>query len=168
MSDQLPPKTVPASPSWHRGKAMAIAAFVTVAFAGVLSGAALDRYVLYLWGRPAAGPPGVFPGGPRDGPPDDGRFRGRGGRGGPPEIPRLMRALDLSPAQQAGIDSVLDRQGKKLQEVRERIRPQIDSLVAETEREVEARLTPDQRTRYSELRSEIRRAGRGRRGGPPR
>jgi hypothetical protein len=146
---------------------MAIAAFVTVAFAGVLSGAALDRYVLYLWGRPAARPPGGFPGGPRGGPPEGGRFGGRGGRGGPPEIPRLMRALDLSPAQKEGIDSLLDRQGKKLEAVRERIRPEIDSLVKETEREVEARLTPDQRTRYVELRSEMRRS-RGRRGGPPR
>jgi Spy/CpxP family protein refolding chaperone len=77
-----------------------------------------------------------------------------------------MRALDLSPSQQAGMDSLLDRQAAKLREVRERIRPQIESLLAETDREVAARLTPDQRKQFDELRTEMRRGGRGRRGPP--
>ena len=149
---------------WHRGKLLAIVAFATVAVAGVLSGAALDRYVLYLWGRPG---------------PERGEFRpdrrGGGGRGPfadlgrglpPPEVnSRLMRELDLSPTQRAEIDSLLDRQAAKLREVRERLRPEIDSLLAETEREMAARFTPEQRKRYEELRKEMRPPpGRGRRG----
>jgi Spy/CpxP family protein refolding chaperone len=78
---------------------------------------------------------------------------------------RMMREIDLSATQQAGIDSLLDRQAAKLREVRERIRPAMDSLIQETEREVSSRLTPEQRTRYEELRREMRPPGRGRRGG---
>ena len=159
---------LPSSEPRHRagGKVLAIVAFATVAIAGVLSGAALDRYVLYLWGRPG---------------PDRGEFRpdrrGGGGRGPfgelgrglpPPEVnSRLMRDLDLSPTQRAEIDSLLDRQAAKLREVRERVRPEIDSLVAGTEREMSARFTPEQRNRYDSLRKEMRPPpGRGRRGGP--
>jgi hypothetical protein len=147
----------------RHGKALAIAAFATVALAGVLSGAALDRYVLYLWGRPDAVARAPFQGG-RRGPPDG---RGGPGRGGPPPemTNRMMREIGLSATQQAGIDSLLDRQAAKLREVRERIRPAMDSLIHETEREVSARLTPEQRTRYEELRREMRLSGRGRRGG---
>jgi Spy/CpxP family protein refolding chaperone len=159
---------LPNTEARHRagGKVLAIVAFATVAIAGVLSGAALDRYVLYLWGRPG---------------PERGEFRpdrrGGGGRGAfgeigrglpPPEVnSRLMRELDLSPAQRAEIDSLLDRQAAKLREVRERVRPEIDSLVAETEREMSARFTPEQRKRYDSLRKEMRPpSSRSRRGGP--
>jgi hypothetical protein len=159
----MSPSQAPDGPRRH-GKALAIVAFATVALAGVLSGAALDRYVLFLWGRPEPGARGPFP--PvRRGPPDGrGALFGRG-PASPEMTNRIMRALDLSPPQQAGIDSLLDRQAAKLNEVRERIRPELDSLIRETERAVSARLTPDQRTRYEELRREMRPPGRGRRGG---
>lgn len=169
MSESAPPSAASPTPGpWHQGKLLAIAAFATVAVAGVLSGAALDRYVLYLWGRPPIARPDGFRDGRRGGGPREGRgpIGGQEGRGGPPEIPRLMRALNLSPSQQAGMDSLLDRQAAKLREVRERIRPQIESLLAETDREVAARLTPDQRKQFDELRTEMRRGGRGRRGPP--
>jgi hypothetical protein len=149
---------------WHRGKLLAIVAFATVAVAGVLSGAALDRYVLYLWGRPGPERSEFRP--DRRGPGGRGPFADLGRGLPPPEVnSRLMSELGLSPTQRAEIDSLLDRQTAKLREVRERVRPEIDSLVAETEREMAARFTPDQRKRYEALRKELRPSGRGRRGG---
>lgn len=151
---------------WNRGKLLAIVAFATVAVAGVLSGAALDRYVLYLWGRPAIERGGFRP--ERRGSGSRGPFAEMGRGLPPPEVnSQLMRELDLSPTQRAEIDSLLDRQAAKLREVRERIRPQFDSLIQETEREMAARFTPEQRKRYEQLRREMRPSrGRGGRGGP--
>jgi Spy/CpxP family protein refolding chaperone len=161
----------------------AIAAFASVALAGVLVGAALDRYVLFLWSRPndrgsaRFGPPGA--GGPegRFGGPPGGGMRG-GGRGGPgggrgrgdfgPGPDFLARQLELSDAQRASIDSVMGRQAEKLRMARERIRPEMDSVFAETTRQIEARLTPEQRTKYRELRMRGPGGGPGERGRPPR
>lgn len=164
----------------------AIAAFASVALAGVLVGAALDRYVLFLWSRPGdrasvTGPRmGPGPGGP------DGRFRGpgggnrgggRGGPGGPggrgrgdfgPGPDFLARALELSETQRVAIDSVMGRQADKLRAARERLRPEMDSVFAETTRQIEARLTPEQRTKYRELRVRGPGGGPGERGRPPR
>ena len=159
----------------------AIAAFASVALAGVLIGAALDRYVLFLWSQPGDHSAMMGPrGGPGSGGPD-GRFnrppgggsRG-GGRGGPggrgrgdfgPGPDFLAHELDLSDTQRAAIDSVMGRQAEKLRAARERIRPEMDSVFAETTRQIEARLTPEQRIKYRELR--VRGPG-GERGRGPR
>jgi hypothetical protein len=169
-----PPRRAP-----NHGKGMAIAAFVVVALAGILIGAALDRYFLFLWrdqprGIDRRGPNLGFPGGPR-GPGRGGGFLGGGPGGAPggrPGVPpamsdRLARDLQLSAAQHASIDSLLDRQAERLRDVRERMRPTIDSMIAETEREVKRRLTPEQRTKYQQLLSEMRPRGRGRGERPP-
>ena len=165
-------------------RAAAIAAFVSVALAGVLVGAALDRYVLFLWGaRPDRGvaferrggpegnrfdrdrgPGGGGPGGPRGGGPG-GRRGGRGELGPGPDF--LARELNLSDGQRQAIDSVMSRQAEKLRTARERLRPAMDSVFAETTREIEQRLTADQRTKYRELQSRMRPPG-GERGRPPR
>lgn len=144
----------------------AIAAFASVALAGVLIGAALDRYVLFLWSRPGdrgamAGPRGGPGGGGPDGFRGPGGGNRGGGRGGPsgrgrgdfgPGPDFLARELELSDTQRAAIDSVMGRQAEKLRAARERIRPEMDSVFAETTRQIEAKLTPEQRTKYRELR----------------
>lgn len=166
-------------------RAAAIAAFVSVALAGVLVGAALDRYVLFLWGgrpdRGAAfdrrgGPDGRSfdrdrgpvggPGGMRGGGPGGRSGRGRGEFGPGPDF--LARELNLSDDQRRAIDSVMSRQAEKLRMARERVRPAMDSVFAETTREIEQRLTADQRTKYRELQSRMRPPGGGERGRPPR
>lgn len=158
---------------YARGRAAALMAFAAVGLAGVLSGAALDRYVLFLWRSPdrfdgpprGRGPDGRFiPPGPPGGPYGRGRGPGRGELGpGGPEF--LAHELDLSPEQRASIDSLMARQAEKLRAARERIRPEIDAVASETEHEVERRLTDEQRERYRELRSRMGRRGRG---PPPR
>ncbi len=64
---------------------------------------------------------------------------------------RLARELDLTPEQRTRIDSLLDAQAAELRAIRGQTHPRIESTIARTRREIDAVLTPEQRTRAAEL-----------------
>ena len=98
--------------------------------------------------------------------------RGRGG----PELMRqriighLDRELNLTPPQHEQIGAILNRHHKRMMELTEGIHPQIRQEIETANREIEAVLTPEQRTKYEKMRMRMERfiPGHGRRhGGPP-
>ena len=142
--------------------ARSLAAFVvTVALVtGVVLGIAADRWLLIgHFGRHR--PPSSFPAGPR------GIF------GGPQREPRdnatgswitqqMARTLgDLTPVQEARIDSILTRRLAQRRELEAPIRDRMRALIDSTRADVDSVLTPDQRKRLAESRSH------GRFGPPP-
>jgi Spy/CpxP family protein refolding chaperone len=109
-----------------RGRLIAALVLFIVAVAGGLTAVALDRTLL-RHGRPHGGPP--F--GP---PPHEREFRDR-----------MSREIGLSSDQQRRVDSLMDRQISEIRRLRAEVQPRLDSVVAETRREIEAILTPEQR-----------------------
>ncbi|HEY7634801.1 MAG TPA: hypothetical protein VH763_04615 [Gemmatimonadales bacterium] len=124
--------------SLPRGRILAALILFLVALAGGLTAVALDRLVL----RPPPGP----------------HFHdfGRGPGGRAPERERAARdrfakELGLTSDQRVRIDSLMDRQLKEIRSVREQVQPRLDSIVAQTRREIDTILTPEQRTKAKEL-----------------
>ena len=99
---------------------------------------------------------------PQAGAPDPGhRRRSPDGRR-PPFDPaaRFVRELGLSPAQQARLDSLLARQRDEVQQIREETQPRYDSIAAQTSREVDSLLSPEQRRMLDSIRAGRPRGGR--------
>jgi Spy/CpxP family protein refolding chaperone len=109
---------------------------------GVLAGVRLERTVLR-------------PGGWRDGGPRGGAFAWLLGRGEPPRRREQMaRDLGLTPQQSRAIDSILAQQSRRLEVVRQESRPRMEAIVDSTRQRIDSLLTPDQRARMQELRSQ--------------
>lgn len=96
--------------------------------------------------------------------------RGRG-----PEVIRtrllhhLDRELKLTAQQHDQIAAIMDRHHKRMMEITEGIRPQMRQEIESANREIEAVLTPEQRTKYDAMRMRLERfipAHGRRRGGP--
>jgi Spy/CpxP family protein refolding chaperone len=68
-----------------------------------------------------------------------------GGMGGPPPLARLERALDLSPAQVDSIEAIFNRSRARFEARRDSMRSEID-----------AQLTPEQRTKWKQMESQFR------------
>jgi hypothetical protein len=118
---------------------VAIAAFLFGGTAGIVGGM-IGARMLMRFGMYMAGPMRT-PGGPywdrrHPGPPG-------GPPGPPPVLRRLERVLDLSPAQRESIGVVLERSRGRFEAMR-------DSLDAQ----IEAQLTPTQRTQWRMLREQ--------------
>jgi Spy/CpxP family protein refolding chaperone len=109
-----------------RGRLTAALVLFLVAIAGGLTAVAVDR-LAFRHGPPHGGPP--F--GP---PPHEREFRDR-----------MSREIGLSPDQQRRVDSLMDRQITEVRRLRAEVQPRLDSVVAQTRREIEAILTPEQR-----------------------
>ena len=78
--------------------------------------------------------------------------------------------LSLTSQQRDQIGSIMDRHHKRMQEITEAIHPQMRQELESANREIEAILTPEQRTKYNTMRMRLERfiPGHGRRrGGPP-
>lgn len=146
--------------------------FAAVALGGLLAGVALDRAVFRRHGPPPhQGPPGPFGLGLRGL-----GLRGMGPRGdsarvlvlaGPPEIRRrAQEALGLDAGQVARTDSIAEAQSARLQSLALRVRPSVDSVLAETRAALERVLTDAQRAKLPTL--QLPRPERGPpMGGPP-
>ena len=130
-----------------RSRGVAALVLVLVALAGVLAGIALDRTVLMP--RSASARQAAAAGMPRhEMPRRQGEFR-----------ERFAKALDLTDAQRAAVDSLMDHQLRELRRIRGSSQPQVESVVRQTRRAIDSLLTPEQRERAAEL-AERRRAGR--------
>lgn len=117
---------------------------VVTLFAGVAAGFAMDRTVVRRGEhKQAGGAPGQSPGdrGPHD------RFEAM-----------LYARLDLTPAQRARIDSVLERRRRETDAYWARVEPGLRAIVDSTRAEILATLTAAQRARYDSLRAERRRS----------
>jgi len=114
-----------------RNRLLAVAVLLLVAIVGGLSALAFERLAWHH--RPGPGRPG-FGAGP-----------GPGSAWHRPSRERFAHDLGLSAEQQARIDSLMRRQVRELRVVRERVQPEVDSIVARTRREIDAILTPEQR-----------------------
>jgi len=90
----------------------------------------------------------------------------------------FARALDLTPAQAAAVDSVMTHDFNEVNALREEMRPRIEAIIATTRQRIDSLLTPAQREKYHALLAEqqerMQRRERGgpdgpggRRGGPP-
>lgn len=135
-------------------------AVIAIALAGALAGVAIDRAMharSFEGGRRGGfgGPPRM--GGPFGGAPSDSaRSRMR---------ERMAKDLDLTPAQSAQVDSLMSTQAPKFRALREKMEPAMDSLVKETQAQMDRILTPAQQAKAKAMREE--RATRHHRGGPP-
>lgn len=84
--------------------------------------------------------------------------------------PRMMLRhldfrLDLTDAQRAQIETILDRRHRRINEIRETTRPRMLAEIDATNAEIEKVLTPEQREKFSSMRLRLGHpAGRGRRG----
>jgi hypothetical protein len=86
--------------------------------------------------------------------------RGRGGPGsGTPEqaakrradmLERMTRDLGLSPAQRAGIDSVMQRTDSSLRVVRREMQPRLRKIFDDSRVEIAARLDSAQRVKFAQ------------------
>jgi Spy/CpxP family protein refolding chaperone len=143
-------------------------AVIAIALAGALAGVAIDRA---MHARSMGGD-------------RHGGFSGGGGRMGggpfgsrPPSDSarrhmreRMAKELDLTPAQSVQVDSLMTAQGPKFQALREKMQPAMDSLVAETQAQMDRILTPEQREKAKAMRERIRtrrHGGPGALPGPP-
>src|SRR5262245_15939792 len=67
-------------------------------------------------------------------------------------LARLDRELKLTPQQRDQIAAIMDRHHKRIEEINQGIRPQVHQEIDGANREIEAVLTPDQRTKYEAMR----------------
>ncbi|HEY2067292.1 MAG TPA: hypothetical protein VGG84_15160 [Gemmatimonadaceae bacterium] len=90
--------------------------------------------------------------------------RSRRGHGGPPGstpaqqakrrqdmLERMTKELDLSTAQRAGIDSVLQRTDSALLKVRLETQPRVQHILESSRSEIRARLDTEQRKKFETL-----------------
>ena len=66
----------------------------------------------------------------------------------------MTAALTLTPEQSRIIDSIMSHRSGQFEELRQSIRPRVESLLGDLRADVEKVLTPEQRDKYRKLRSE--------------
>lgn len=77
---------------------------------------------------------------------------GRGpGRGPDAMVAYLSRELDLSSAQRDSVRAIFARHRPETDSLWARVRPRFDSIKARMRAEIDAQLTPEQRTRHQQL-----------------
>ena len=64
---------------------------------------------------------------------------------------RFAKALDLTPAQAAAVDTISRREFAAVTAIRSETWPRIQVLIDDTRRRIDSVLTPSQRTRYHEM-----------------
>lgn len=105
--------------------------------AGALAGAAIDRVI----GEEA--------------PPAEARQDRRDG--GSRDRSYLIDRVEMSDAQRASIDSILELRAQRMRAVWREVEPQLDAISDSARAEILAVLTPEQRAQYDELREKRRR-----------
>jgi Spy/CpxP family protein refolding chaperone len=75
----------------------------------------------------------------------------------------LGRALQLTPQQKTQVQQIIERHRAKIDAAMSSVRPQVRQELDATNKEIESILTPDQRTKFAELRMQMnaRRRERG-------
>ncbi|HEV2180274.1 MAG TPA: hypothetical protein VGR59_08135 [Gemmatimonadaceae bacterium] len=124
-------------------RAMAAVVVCVTLIAGILVGIGLDRAFF----RPRHGPFGPFAF-MHDGPNADSvRTRMRA---------EFARQLNLTPDQQARIDTIMQRRMAVLDSIRKTTMPQIRTLIGATQAQIDSVLTPEQRVQFQSLRQHRR------------
>ena len=137
---------------FDRGSLAAAAVMVVMLLLGVVSGVAIDRWVLRPERELSMERSGAMPRERFDPARARTRFSGQ-----------LAEELALSAEQRAAIDSLLRQQQVRARAVMRESQPQLRQVTAETEAGIKAVLSDDQWSRWQELRRE-----RIRRRSPPR
>ena len=126
-----------------RRRAAAVIAIIVVCSA--LAGAAIER-TIYQGHRGPRGAGGAGgPGGP--------------GRGSHMQdstrridmLDRMVKDLSLTPAQRAGIDSVMRRSDSALRAIRTEMQPRLQSVLEGSRADIQARLSPDQKAKFDAM-----------------
>lgn len=128
---------------FDRGSLAAAAVMVVMLLLGVVSGIALDRWVLrperaLTMGRPGSMPRERF---------DPARARTR-------FSDQLARELELSAEQRVAVDSLLRLQQMRVRAVMGESQPRLQEVAAETESAIRTVLTDEQWNRWQEIRRE--------------
>jgi hypothetical protein len=66
-------------------------------------------------------------------------------------LARFSKALDLTPAQSASVDSISRHEFETVSKIREETWPRMQAVIDDTRRQIDGILTPDQRTRYHDM-----------------
>lgn len=69
---------------------------------------------------------------------------------------RLTRRLKLDPSQQTKVEQILNQTQNDLRSLRQDFAPRFQAIMLETQSEISAVLTPEQRQRFEKLREENR------------
>lgn len=126
-----------------RFAARGVAILALTLIAGVAAGFAMDRAVL----RPD-----------RSAAPQQSGGRDGGGRRNNRYESMLYERLNLTPAQRARIDSVLERGRRETDAYWDRVEPQLRAIVDSMRADIRATLTEEQRAKYDSLRAERRKS----------
>ena len=70
---------------------------------------------------------------------------------------RFAEELDLTAAQRAAVDSLLDERHAKIDSLLRPIKPQLDSIIDASRAQIARLLTPEQRARFEEMQRETKR-----------
>ena len=106
-----------------------------------LAGAAVERVFTQRMVRHRPGGPGG-PGGPGRGSPQQDSLRRT------EMLDRMTKNLSLTPAQRAGIDSVMRRTDSTLRVIRTEMQPRLEQVFQSSRADIGARLTPEQRAKF--------------------
>ncbi len=123
------------------GRMRAAMVIALIIVCSALAGAAVERVVnqrMLVRRRPPVGQGG--PG--RDSREQDTRHRAE-------LLDRMTKELDLSAAQRAGIDSVMQRTDSSLRAIRTEMQPRLHQVFQGSRAEIEARLDSTQRTKFA-------------------
>lgn len=134
------------------GRARAAAIVAAIVVGSAIAGAGIDRFVESRSRHHGRGG-GALPG--SSSPEASARRRGE-------MLERMSRDLDLSAAQRAGIDSIMQRTDSALRAVRRAMQPQITRIFESSRAEIAARLDSTQRVKFARQQAE-RDADRARR-----
>lgn len=127
------------------GRARAAVIIAAIAIGSAVAGAGIDRWIV------THGP--------------------RRGRGGPPSaqspeasarrraemLEHMTKDLSLTPAQRAGIDSIMQRTDSALRVVRGEMQPRLTAIFDRSRAEISARLDSTQKVKFEQQRAERRR-----------
>ena len=82
-------------------------------------------------------------------------------------VDRLSRDLQLSEAQKSEVRAIVDRHHARIDAAWANVRPQVRREIDAANVEIEAVLTPEQRTKFRELRNKVEQRRRRRGGSSP-
>lgn len=127
------------------GRARAAIIIAAIAIGSAIAGAGIDRWVVtHSPRRGRGGPPGA------QSPEAAARRRAE-------MLEHMTKDLSLTPAQRAGIDSIMQRTDSALRVVRGEMQPRLTAIFDSSRAAISARLDSTQRVKFEQQRAERRR-----------
>jgi Spy/CpxP family protein refolding chaperone len=123
----------------NRGRARAALVIGAIVVGSALAGAALDRTVLVKPRRPRGGGPMTPPSAEQD------------AKHRQVALDRMTKELELSTAQRAAIDSIMQRTDSSLRVIRGEMQPRLKQVFESSRAQIEARLDAEQRTKFAKV-----------------